>query len=338
MKQETKTPRALLKRPIYWIQLAFGLLLYLGILYLSGVNLQTLDFLKDLDWTSLFISLLLTILLTAFISIRWSLIANGLAGYKALSQLESFFYVLAGRTVGFVLPKDLSDMAVRTLFLARRNQVPVLISTSSLILDKMLDLIVSLVFLLPALLFVFQLATIPEALLLLVTLSAAVFLLLRFGSNLVLGLFFYGYNLLAGVVFRVLRREFKRATAPAIASSTFSLGYLASLAKQICIGLRAYFFGQAVGISLSPLVFLFAASITQMSYVVSVTPDGLGIYDGAWYAVINALTSGEQPIDSFLILQRVFTIVVIGGLTLLTFGVVSWRKREKDKAGVESSR
>ena len=336
MDKRIKSPKALLKSPIYIIQLAAGLLLYLGILRLAGVDLETLNFLQSLNWGSLFFSFLLTLLLTGFISYRWALLANGLAGYRALSQLDSYFYVLAGRSIGFVLPKDLSDMVVRTLFLARRNKVPLHVSTSSLILDKMLDLIVSAVFVGPALFFMLGQATLSEALTLLLILGVFVFLVLLFGSPLVLRVIFFFYNLASGFVLRLLRREVHPVQPVSLPPKTFAIGYLASVAKQLCIGLRAFFLGQAVGIFLSPLAFLFGASITQMSYVISVTPDGLGVYDAAWYGVLSLGGVSDSAIGSFLILQRVFIILVIGALTLLMFGLVSLKRgnlNEGESAG-----
>lgn len=327
MDKQGKTISPKLRAPIYFIQLMAGLVLYLGILSQAGVNFQTLNFLKTLDWASLFFSLVLTILLTGFISFRWRLLANALAGYTALNQVDSFFYVLAGRTIGFVLPKDLSDMVVRTLFLSRRNQVPMHISTSSIILDKMLDLIVSVIFLGPSLLFIFGETTIWESLGILAVSAIVVFLLLLFGSPYVLRSIFFGYNLARKVILGLLRRDYQPIQPANLPSSTYALGYVASVAKQICIGLRAFFLGQAVGISLSPLAFLFGASITQMSYVVSVTPDGLGVFDAAWYGVLSLGGVGDTAVGSFLILQRVFTLLVIGALTLLMFGVVTWKRR-----------
>ncbi len=327
MDTQEKTSRSKLRAPIYLFQLVAGLLLYLGILSLAGVNLETLNFLNPPDWASLFYSLMLTILLTGFISFRWRLLANALAGYPALNQVDSFFYVLAGRTIGFVLPKDLSDMVVRTLFLSRRNQVPIHISTSSIILDKMLDLIVSVIFLGPSLLFIFGETTISESLGILVISAIVVFLLLLFGSPYVLRFIFFSYNLTRKIILGLLRRDYQAIQPARLPSSTYALGYLASVAKQICIGLRAFFLGQAVGISLPPLAFLFGASITQMSYVVSVTPDGLGVFDAAWYGVLSLGGVGDTAVGSFLILQRVFTLLVIGALTLLMFGVVTWRRR-----------
>jgi uncharacterized membrane protein YbhN (UPF0104 family) len=320
------------KWPLYLVQLIVGLLLYLGILSLAGVDLETMSFLQTLDWSSLFFSFLLTLLLTGFISIRWALIANGLAGVKVLSQVESYFYVLAGRTIGFVLPKDLSDMVVRTLFLARRNKVALHVSTSSLILDKMLDLIVSLVFLGPALLYFLGQLSLEAAVGLLLVAVGVVFLVLLFGSPYVLRLIFFGYNLASGLMLRLLRRQPRPIQAASLPSKVFALGYLASVAKQLCIGMRAFFLGQAVGIVLSPLAFLFGASITQMSYVVSVTPDGLGVYDAAWYGVLSLGAIAEPAIGSFLILQRVFVILVIGALTLLAFGLVTWRRGMKPES------
>jgi len=333
MTTQGKKPLSVARLPGYLLQLVAGLLLYLGILSLAGVNLETLDFLKTLDWPGLFVGLLLTILLTGFISFRWSLLANALAGYRALNQTDSLFYVLAGRSIGFVLPKDLSDMVVRTLFLSRRNKVPIHVSSSSLILDKMLDLIVSIVFLGPALLFVFGKTTISESLLILILVVLLVFLLLLFSSPYVLRSIFFGYNLARKIVLGWLRRDYQPVQPASLPPSTYALGYLASVAKQICIGLRALFLGQAVGISLSPLAFLFGSSITQMSYVVSVTPDGLGVFDAAWFGVLSLGGVAEISIGSFLILQRVFVILVIGALTLLMFGVATWRRsvNERDR-------
>lgn len=337
MKDQGKKTLSVARYPIYFLQLAVGLLLYLGILSLTGVTLETLNFLGTLDWASLFASLLLTILLTGFISFRWRLLANALTGSPMLNQADSFFYVLAGRCIGFLLPKDLSDMGVRTLFLARRNNVPLHIATSSLILDKMLDLIVSAVFLGPSLLFIFGQTTMRESLELLLALVFVVFLLLWFSSPYVLRFIFYGYNLARKVLLGLLRRYYQPVEDISLPSSTFAVGYLASVAKQICIGLRALFLGQAVGLFLSPVVFLFGASITQMSYVVSVTPDALGVYDAAWYGVLSVEAIPDTDIGSFLILQRVFTIVVIGALTLLMFGVTSWRRSVEGRSTADPS-
>jgi len=337
MNTRGKKTLSLTRFPVYLLQLAVGLLLYLGILSLTGVTIETLNFLGTLHWASLFASLLLTILLTGFISFRWRLLANALTGSPVLSQVDSFFYVLAGRSIGFLLPKDLSDMVVRTLLLARRNNVPLHISTSSLILDKMLDLIVSAVFLGPSLLFIFRQTTMRESLELLLTLVLVVFLLLWFSSPYVLRSIFYGYNLARKILLGLLRRDYQPVEDISLPSSTFAVGYLASVAKQICIGLRALFLGQAVGIFLSPVVFLFGASITQMSYVVSVTPDALGVYDAAWYGVLTVAGMADTAIGFFLILQRVFTIVVIGALTLLMFGLTSWMRSVGGRSSAEPS-
>ena len=100
MNTRGKKTLSLNRYPVYMLQLAMGLLLYLGILMLTGVTFESLSSIGTLDWGSLFASLILTILLTGFISLRWRLLANALAGVPALSLVDSFFYVLAGRSIG----------------------------------------------------------------------------------------------------------------------------------------------------------------------------------------------------------------------------------------------
>lgn len=316
---------------IYLIQFLLGVALFAALLYISGINLATFDLLQDLDVSSLLAAFALTILLTFFISFRWNLIVNTLAGSKIMSQVESYLYVLLGRTIGFVLPKDFSDIAGRTLLLSRRNNLSIHLSTNSLILDKLLDLIVSAVFLAPSILYVLGRATAAQSLTLLVGAITLAFVLLFFLGIYVFRFIFSTYNLVISFLLRLIGRKFQPIRPENIPSRTIGYGYLASVAKQFSIGLRALFLGQAVGINISALPFLFGASISQMSYVVAVTPDGLGVFDAAWFAVLLTLDISEDQIGVFLVTQRVFTILSISAMTLLMLAITFLLKNKEAK-------
>jgi uncharacterized protein (TIRG00374 family) len=309
------------------IQLVLGVLLFAGLMYWAGIDASTLALMGDLQWGGLLGAFAFTALLIFFISYRWNLIVNSLAGKKVLSQAESFFYVLLGRTIGFVLPKDFSDMLARAALLTRRNGVSIHISTNSLILDKLLDLIVSIVFLGPSLLFVSGSLGTAQSLGVLTLALVLGFALLTFSGTGIFKLIFRFYNFAVGGLLSLLRRKFQPVDPAPIPSRTISVGYLASIAKQFSIGVRVLFLCQAVGINLTAAPALFGASISQMSYVVAVTPDGLGVFDAAWYAVLLALGTPEQLIALFLIVQRVFTILAIGLMTLAMLLVVPLRRR-----------
>jgi uncharacterized protein (TIRG00374 family) len=318
---------------VYALQFLLGVFLFAGLLYISGINLSTLDLLQDLHTGSLLAAFALTILLTFFISFRWNLIVNTLAGSKVISQSESYLYVLLGRTIGFILPKDFSDIAARTLLLSRRNNLSIHLSTNSLILDKLLDLIVSAVFLAPSILYVIGRATIAQSLALLAIFIVLAFVLLFFFGVYVFRFIFSTYNFMISFLLRLLGRKFKPIRPENIPSRTIGYGYIASVAKQFSIGLRALFLGQAVGINISALPFLFGASISQMSYVVAVTPDGLGVFDAAWYAVLLTLGISQDQIGVFLVTQRVFTILSISAMTLLMLAIIFlFRDKEAKKA------
>lgn len=302
---------------LYILQFIAGIVLYAGLLYLADLG-EISELLFEVKFGYLIPAFILTFLLTFVISLRWKAITDHLAGTIVFGHIQSFLYLLFSRTVGFVLPKDLSDVASRIFILNKRHKLSFYLSANSIVIDRFFDLIVSLIFLIPSFLFVFGRINLQVAVALLALLITASGLLLAADRGLGLRLLSSAYNWMSKAVAKILRRRTRQVAPASVPTRVMLTALLSTIVKQVAIGLRAYYFGMAIGIDLSWWLCIGIASISQMSYLVSITPDGLGIVDATWFGLFLYLGLSQDSIALFLLEQRILVIVFIGVLTLGT--------------------
>jgi uncharacterized protein (TIRG00374 family) len=96
-----------------------------------------------------------------------------------------------------------------------------------------------------------------------------------------------------------------------------------TLVRYLLVVSRLYFLALALALSI-PLPILFVGlPIAQLSLALSLTPGGLGILEGGWYAVLAIAGISQVERATFLISQRTYFLIfpsVIFLIAYLIFG------------------
>lgn len=301
------------------LQLGLGLAVLTMVLYLSGLdNLHQLTKLKLLPLLGGFGA---TLGIAVSIALRWHILTGVLLGRPATEWFRLCQYFLWNRLLGFIVPKDLSDIGGRTASLVIQHDVPLRHAGTSVLMDRAFDILVMGLFLSPSLLFLSNTTGVGVGGALIVIVACGFYLVCRLAYHSLAAKMVGLYNLLAGITYHVpllRRRPLKRVESFPLSMHHFSKAYLLSLSKFLCTALRLIFFGSALDMPISPLAFFVSAPVGQLSFLLAFTPGGLGIFEAGWYAVLARVGVPHPYIAPFLVEQRVFTILFIGTLALLS--------------------
>lgn len=301
------------------LQMALGLALF-GLL-LAGGGLASLQQLTHLRPLPLVAALACTVGIALSVGFRWGTLTNALLGRPAASWSHFCQYFLWNRTLGFFVPKDLSDLGGRTAALVVRQDVPLRYAGASVLLDRSFDLLTVVLFLGPALLFLSKTVEAGVALALLVSIALGFYVTLRRAHRSLLELAVRFYNWIARLWQRLpllQNRPLRKAERLNLPLEALTRAYFFGLAKFLCTVLRFVFFALALDMPVSPLIFLLGAPVGQLSFLFAFTPGGLGIFEAGWYAVLAQAGVSEEHIAPFLVEQRVFTVLFVGLLALLS--------------------
>ncbi len=326
--QETKKHNFL--RPQILLRTALGLALFIGLLTLAGLN--NLERLSHLRLSPLLIALGSTVVIVICIGLRWSLLTNALIKRPVLSWVRGVRYFLWNRTIGFVIPKDVSDITGRTLQLTTLHGLTLQQAITSVFLDRCFDLLILMIFAVPALFFLIGVITAETTLLFIGFLILICFGSLWFGTVYILKLtllLYNGFGTLAHRLPILRRRTFTHINELHLSHKNLSLAYFLSLVKFLATVMRFICFAQALEMSVSPLTILMGTPITQLSFLFAFTPGGLGIFEATWYGVLVQFGIPKVEIAPFLIEQRLMTMIYIGILTILSEIQFFWKKKQK---------
>ena len=138
-------------------QLLVGLLLFSLLIFLN--DFSSLKRLTSLRIWPLIGAFVCTLGIAVSVGLRWAVLTRALAQRQVTTWWQFCYYFLVNRMLGFFVPKDLSDLGGRAALLVGKHKVPVGLAGLSVVLDRISDVLVMLVFLVPALLFFSDLIT-----------------------------------------------------------------------------------------------------------------------------------------------------------------------------------
>jgi len=253
-------------------------------------------------------------------TLRWKRIVDALSKRQGTSFLPFYKWMIHSYTLGYIMPKDVSLVSVRTYYLKQHENLPLSASLFSVALDRLLDLVAFLVVVIPSLLFVTGVLSPAISFIVMALSVGALLLILRWKGE---------------ETFHVLIRFYRKIlTLPVIRNripmgqseiqGEYSLGrngfytvVFWSVGTYLLLVLRFFFTGLALGVDLSLLQSLFVIPVIQISGLVNITPGGLGILElGSWGALLLIDVPKDQ-ILRFVIGQRVLLTAVLLILILL---------------------
>ncbi|MDA2936967.1 flippase-like domain-containing protein [Acidobacteria bacterium AH-259-A15] len=262
-----------------------------------------------------------TLGITGATVVRWRTILNTLSGSQMTSWVDYFHYLIIGRALGFILPKDVADVGSRALWLSQLHGLPISHASASVVLDRLLDVFVSCLFLVATLPFWVGWIKAPVSIGLMGALAIILGLFLFFGYNsLVTGLSWLWDRRLRLVHAFPWPRKY-RLDLPSM--SDLDRGvllriYLFSLVKFVCTSARLFLFSLALGLPISWTLILLGTPVGQFAYMFAFTPGGLGIFEAGWFAILRLGGVETEDAAAFVVGQRILTLVLIGILALLS--------------------
>ncbi len=317
-----------------------GLTAFVILIYVGGV--KSIQATLNPRPGFLLLAFITHLFLSAIGAVRWGYMINVMEGYKICSYYSYFFAFISGNFFGQYISRAGGDLLLRPGVLNRINGVSLKNGIYAVFLEKLFDITFVFIVLIPAILYLFNITAGFVSLLLLVvfiTLIPYYFIwknvqFLQVLKNLFTQIYFASKKI-SGL---------KRLVKDKHLESIGHLDKLALLGRDALLNLfmmtfiryllvvcRLYFLALALDLSI-PLPILFVGlPVAQLSLALSITPGGLGVLEGGWYAVFAV--AGILQVDrvTFLIGQRIYFLIfpsIIFLISYLVFGAKRWLQLE----------
>ncbi len=266
-------------------------------------------------------------------SMRWGLIVNSLEGRVVGSRLHYFHYVMMGKISSLFVSQYLGDYGVRPLALRASGTTTLGRAFYSVLLDRLFDLILSLLLVLPTLLYLVKIISADVLMLLIV---------------IVLGSYWAisarNYRVLAdclSAIIRAIRRGRERIPLVAktiergaqtlegarkgledLGQRCITSANFLTFGRYLAMALRAYFISLALNLAMPFWVVFLSVGIVRFSLLFAVAPGRLGVLEVGWYGVLALAGMESSTIIPFLIGLRVYGFLFNAMLALLTHTAV----------------
>jgi uncharacterized protein (TIRG00374 family) len=303
--------------------LAFGLILWLG-------GVEAWQQIVKGDWRYVLAALGVTLLWNLVAAFRWSLIANRVVGAKICAYRYFFTYQMIGMLTGQVVPITIGMLGARPVALSLSQQVPLGRSALSVFMDKLFDLVLALLLVIPVALFLVGWIERPLAFGIM-------------GGVVVVGVLLIGWQYEQSIRFfgrlgtrfseplarvpvigrRLVRRlpkQLDRLSSETFVENRVALqAFLLTLVMYGLLSARLFFIAQALRLDIPWYLLAMGIAVTQLALVFSVTPGSLGFLEGGWAAVLGLAGLTLDQFTTFVIGRRAFVLVFTLIGTLLAF-------------------
>jgi uncharacterized protein (TIRG00374 family) len=315
-------------RLLGWAINLAGILAFALILYLGGV--EAWQQVLGGDWRYVLAALAVTGLWNLLAAYRWATIAREMVGQASIPFRHYVTYHMIGMFAGQVLPITVGMLGGRPAALSLAQGVPLRRSGLSVFLDKVFDLALALLLVVPTGLYLVDWISLPLALGSMVGMAALGSLLVawkyesalklagRAGSRLVKPL---GRLPLVGrrLVQRLPGQMERLATDTFLPNRQALRAYLLTLVMYSLLSARLFFVAQALHLDIPWYILAMGLCVTQLTLIFSVTPGSLGFLEGGWAAVLGLAGLGLDQWTTFVIGRRAYLLVFTVLYTLLAF-------------------
>ena len=299
--------------------LAFGLILYLG-------GVEAWEQILQGDWRYVLAALAVALLWNLVAAFRWMLIANQVMGARVCAFRYFFTYQMIGMLAGQVVPVTIGMLGARPVALSLSQQAPFVRSALSVFLDKLFDLALALLLVVPVALFlvgwierplafgIMGGAVVVGALLIGWQYKQAVRLVARLGTH------FSRPLAHVPVIGRRLPKQLERLSSETFLDNRVALqAFVLTLVMYALLSARLVLVAEALRLDIPWYLLAMGVAVTQLALVFSVTPGSLGFLEGGWAAVLGLAGLTLEQFTTFVIGRRAFLLVFTLICMLLAF-------------------
>jgi uncharacterized protein (TIRG00374 family) len=304
--------------------LAFALILYLGG---SEVWHQILEG----DWRYILAAFAVTLLWNVIATYRWLVIANYTAGNGQICPFRYFLtYHMLGMLTGQIMPITIGMLGTRPLAISLSQGVSLKRSALSVLIDKLFDLILALLLVVPVALYLVHWISLYLAfgvVGIIVTLGAILIAwkyeqTLRMATRLGIRLAQLLAHLpLVGprLASRLPEQLQRLANETPLPNRMAVRAFLVTLVMYALLAARLYYIAQALRLAIPWYVLAMSVAVTQLTLIFSVTPGSLGFLEGGWAAVFALAGLSLDQFTAFVIARRAYLLIFTLVHTLLAF-------------------
>jgi uncharacterized protein (TIRG00374 family) len=272
-----------------------------------------------------------TVLWNLVATYRWALIANQVVQFQEPCPFRYYFtYQMIGMLAGQVLPITVGMLGGRPVALSLSRGVSLKRSALSVFLDKLFDLILAVLLVLPVALFLVDAFSVYVAfgLMASVVIIGAFVIGLRYGATMrVVGRVGtrlsqpLGHVPVIGQKFaRRLPQQLDQVTNRNVLPNRVAIqAFLLTVLMYALLSARLIYIANALRLEIPWYLLVMGVSVTQLALVFSVTPGSLGFLEGGWGAVLGLAGLSLEQFTFFVIGRRAFVLVFTLINTLLAF-------------------
>ncbi len=270
-------------------------------------------------------------------TVKWRYIAGDLVGnYKNISFGHLYHHVAMGYLFALIIPQAVSDVGVRSYSLKNTNGVPLKIGAYSVLLDQFLNVMISFVFVVPAIALLLMKISLFHTLIMVFVCIALFSILFCHYNRIILSICANAYTWLIRLSSRIPYIKRKRSGTVVTAEDFYISRDIAGkvlvvgLVRHFLIALRLYFIVLVLGIEMNYLVLLLCSSLMLLIGLISFIPAQLGLGELGWYGVLSWAGLPDSEIVVFVISARIFSnlaIIVTSSITLLVHNLIKRRNK-----------
>lgn len=315
-------------RLLSWTINLLGILAFALILYLGGVKAwqQVLGG----DWRYVLAALSITALWNLLAAYRWATIAGTMVSEEPIRLRHYFTYHMIGMFAGQVVPITVGMLGGRPVALSLSQGTSLRRSALSVFLDKVFDLGLALLLVVPVAFYLVGGINLSLALGWMVAIAGlgalivawkyqeGVRLAAQAGSQLARPL---GRLPLVGrrLVQRLPQQLDRLSTDTVLPNRQALHAYMITLIMYSLLSARLFCIAQALRLEIPWYLLAMGLCVTQLTLVFSVTPGSLGFLEGGWAAVLGLAGLGLDQWTTFVIGRRAYMLVFTVIYTLLAF-------------------
>jgi uncharacterized protein (TIRG00374 family) len=315
-------------RLLGWAINLAGILAFALILYLGGVEAWQ-QVLRG-DWRYVLAAFVVAALWNLLAAYRWATVAQQMVGNVSIPYRHYFTYHMIGMFAGQVVPITVGMLGGRPVALSLSQGVALRRSALSVFLDKVFDLGLALLLVVPVALYLVDWIPLSLALGLMAAMAAlgtllvawkyedAVRLAGRVGSRLAQPL---GRLPLVGrrLVQKLPQQLDRLATESFLPNRQALRAYLMTLLMYSLLSARLILIAEALRLEIPWYLLAMGLCVTQLTLIFSVTPGSLGFLEGGWAAVLGLGGLGVDQFATFVIGRRAYLLIFTVLYTLLAF-------------------
>lgn len=307
--------------------------------YLVG-DIRQLANLADLRWFFITLVAVSTFFFTAVHGMRWLEIIKGVSPELQTGRRDFFRlyrWLINSYALGLFLPTDIALMGLRTLYMHRSGTQEASVALFSVILDRIFDLLIFIVFMVPTLLFIIGVTSDRTIVLVLLGMLGLMMALLLYNTKKSVTFIFIIYNYVLTVVSRI--QFLKRYSKLCQIDDAFihNLGrylllkiLMLTIIRFALLTIRFWFIGVAIGIHMTFFQGVFLVPFVQIASLINITPGGLGVIEMSSYSALALIDVPYSKILLFLLVQRVVISLTLIGLACIANIGKYFRPHEAD--------